>query len=194
MSYKQIKYNKKTCVCGTVFSKPSSVIRPFDPYCSPACAMKHKTGNVKPENMLNLPLQTLREIATGTFQDYVKERDKDKGCYTCPETKGLFHAGHAWPKKQFTGMILNEKACKKVCDFCNCVTDTDGKIMQTKIQAEIGIVKFIELENEAITTKNKRWSKIEFIEAIAYFKAKIEELKSAKHNVNKNSIHDVLPS
>jgi len=161
----------KLCPCGIRFTPTRSIQK----YHSPACEIKHKTGKVESENLIKLPLQVLRDMATGAFQDFIKHRDKDKGCYTCPQTKGVFHAGHAFAKNQFSGMILNEKACKKVCDFCNCVADTDGKIMRAKIQQEIGIVAFIELENEAISTKNKRWSKIEFIEAI-------EKYKHAKNN------------
>lgn len=167
----------KLCPCTKKFTP-----RGVQKYCSPACEIKFKTGRVDPENKLSLPLQVLRDIAVGTFQDYIKQRDKDKGCYTCPETKGVFHAGHAFAKNQFSGMILNEKACKKVCDTCNLITDTDGKIMQDKLLTELGIIKFIELENEACSTKYYRWSKIEFIDKIDYFNGKILELKSASKN------------
>lgn len=163
----------KNCPCGIRFTPQ----RQIQKYHSTACEIAFKTGKVSVGNEINLPLQTLRDMATGTFQDFIKLLYKDKGCYTCPGTKGVFHAGHAFAKNQYSGMILNEKACRKICDFCNCVTDTDGKIMQSKLRSEMGIVAFIELENEAITTKNYRWSKIEFIEKIEYYKKQIQKLK-----------------
>lgn len=168
----------KTCPCGIRF-KPS---RQFQKYHSPICELSFKTGKVNPEDYSNLPLQVLRDIAIGAFQDYVKLRDKDKGCYTCPSTKGVFHAGHAFKKELFTGMIFNEIACQKQCGWCNIGLDGNVPVFMEKLQKELGIEAFIKLENEAITTKSYRWTKLDFIEIAEYFKSKIKEIE-ARNNV-----------
>lgn len=167
----------KICPCGVKFTP-----RGIQKYHSPACELSFKTGKVNPKDELKLPLQVIRSVATGTFQDYVKQRDFEKGCYTCPTKTGMFHAGHYFKKELFSGMIFSELSTRKQCDHCNVGLDGNLEVYKNNLIKELGIEAFIELENESITTKSYRWSKIEFIEITATYKAKILELKTQKNN------------
>lgn len=161
----------KTCPCGIKFTRNG-----LKKYHSPACEIKYKSGRVEPGNELSMDLPVIRSIAIGTFQSYIREKYKGCGCYTCGTKTGLFHGGHFFKKELFSGMIFSEASTKIQCDYCNVCLDGNLKVFEEKLKAELGIVKFIELENESITTKNYRWSKLEFIEKTSLYRDKINIL------------------
>lgn len=159
----------KLCPCGIKFTP-----RGIQKYHSVQCELKHKTGKVESEDLINLPLQVLRDMALGAFQKWVVMRDGK--CYTYGRESGVLHGGHFFKKQIFSGMIFNEVSTRCQCDYCNVGLDGNIKVFEQKLIAELGIEKFIVLENESITTKFKRWSKLEFIE-------KFKEYTHANNNV-----------
>lgn len=148
--------------CGHKFT-PTKAIQP---YC-PNCEHKFKTGKAEVEDLMSLSRPTLFDMATGAFQAWVREvKYKDAPCYTCGRETKPFHGGHAFPKQTYRGMIFNEKACKKECDFCNVGLDGNLEVFHRKLEQELGTKEWNELKAEAEATKNYMHSREELIDVI----------------------------
>lgn len=54
------------------------------------------------------------------FQEYIRERDKDKPCISCGTTTAKkWDAGHYYKAEVYTGLIFNEDNVHKQCQRCN---------------------------------------------------------------------------
>lgn len=170
------------CVCGTKFRKEG--IKPWHPYHDAACALKHKTGKVEYENLIELKLPRLMDIAKGVFCDYIKLRDKNEVDITDLKpfkTGDKINASHLFSCNQYPGLMFHEKNCFASKEQNNFMMDDFSIWKQTadNVKDRIDEYDWIELNNMAISTliKNYKYSRPELIDYINLFTKKSEELK-----------------
>lgn len=177
MTYRIHKERKAVCPCGEKFFKVG--IKPFHPYHSPACALKFKTGKVDMENLVDLPLQRLRDMARGAFQQFIKDRDKDQPDITTglPFKKGdVIQAGHLFKVELFPGLMFNEDNCFAQSEYGNLNMDSTEVYYMTHENAKrrIGIDRYSQLKDQTSiftsTARLKKWDKWGFIEIINTYK------------------------
>lgn len=131
-------------------------------------------------DLINVGYQTLKLHAIGAFQDWIKQRDKDKGCYTCEaekDKKVVWHAGHGFKKETFSGMIFSEETTKKQCDYCNVGLDGNREAFEEKLKQEYGEAVYNLMWEVALRTKNYKHSRLELIDIYNKYKSKSKELK-----------------
>lgn len=169
MIYKTPK--PRICPCGIKFTP-----RGIQKYHSPSCELAYKTGRVESDKLIDLPYQVLKDLAVGTFQSWIKHRDKDKGCYTCDtKNKVMYHASHYFKKELYSRSIFDEAFCKKCCDHCNVGLNGNLDVFKERLIKEMGVEYFEKEEMFASWYGNYKWDRIELVEIIEKYQAKLKE-------------------
>ena len=113
------------------------------------------------------------------FNAFIRERDKDKGCFVCgrPFTDKpgqVQHAGHVRSRGAAGHLRFHEDNCHGECEGCN------GPHGAKPHQIEAGAIRRIGTERyEALVTDNEphKWTHEELIQTLATYRAKLKELK-----------------
>ena len=127
-------------------------------------------------------LKTIAELiadAQVAFNAFIRERDKDKGCFVCgrPFTDKpgqVQHAGHVRSRGAAGHLRFNEDNCMGECEGCNGPHGAKPHQIKAGAIARIGQERFVALEND--NTPHK-WQRDELIAIKATYKAKLKELK-----------------
>ena len=113
------------------------------------------------------------------FNAFIRERDKDKGCFVCgrPFTDKpgqVQHAGHVRSRGAAGHLRFNEDNCMGECEGCNGPHGAKPHQIKAGAISRIGQERFDALEND--NTPHK-WQRDELIAIKATYKAKLKELK-----------------
>lgn len=116
------------------------------------------------------------------FNAFIRERDKDKGCFVCgrPFTDKpgqVQHAGHVRSRGAAGHLRFNEDNCMGECEGCNGPHGAKPHQIKAGAIARIGQERFDALEND--NTPHK-WQRDELIAIKATYKAKLKEMKREK--------------
>ncbi len=171
----------KTCpVCEFNFHPRTSLQK----YCSPTCELKLKTGKAEFEDMTKLSLQKCKEMARGVFQQFIKLRDKGKGCITGNhefKPSDQIQAGHVFSAEKYPGLIFHEDNCHSQCSFHNANMNRDEIDLATKteVMKRIGMERWHDLSTlkDQQVVRNYKYSKPELIDEYNTYKQKISEWK-----------------
>lgn len=177
----------KLCPCGVRFTP-----RGIQKYHSPSCELKYKTGKVEDENLHELGVPVLTQIARGVFQDWVKQRDQGLPCISCGVKfkKGdVIHAGHMFKAETHSWLVFHELNTNSQCDHCNIGLDGNFEAYKKGFAARYGAEQFVGLSKSAATKVFTKHGRLDLVEIIQTYKAKIKEL-SARKNVS-GTIYDV---
>ena len=175
---------KKCSECGGEF-KP---FRTTQSVCSTACAIKDAATKAKKKEAKEWKVEKARRVdkmktrtqkvndVRPVFQKWIRHRDKDQPCISCPATSAdEWHGGHYFKAELYTGIIFNELNCNKQCKRCNKF----GQGMQAEYR--IGLVKRIgeaavlELESIKDALRVYKWSDDELSEIKKKYTAKLKE-------------------
>lgn len=113
------------------------------------------------------------------FNAFIRERDKDKGCFVCgrPFTDKpgqVQHAGHVRSRGAAGHLRFNEDNCMGECECCNGPHGAKPHQIKAGAIARIGQERFDALEND--NTPHK-WQRDELLAIKATYKAKLKEMK-----------------
>lgn len=113
------------------------------------------------------------------FNAFIRERDKDKGCFVCgrPFTDKpgqVQHAGHVRSRGAAGHLRYNEDNCMGECEGCNGPHGAKPHQIKAGAIARIGQERFDALEND--NTPHK-WHRDELIAIKATYKAKLKEMR-----------------
>ncbi len=117
--------------------------------------------------------------AQAAFNAYIRERDKDKGCFVCgrPFTDKpgqVQHAGHVRSRGAAGHLRFNEDNCHGECEGCNGPHGAKPHQIEAGAIARIGAERYAELC--ADNTPHK-WQRDELIAIKHEYRAKLKELK-----------------
>ncbi len=174
---------RKACKqCGTSFTPA----RPMQSVCSPICATRKVKANKKEEaRQTRERKEALKRIpeliasAQVAFNAFIRERDKDKGCFVCgrpfrPIDGQVQHAGHVRSRGAAGHLRFNESNCLGECEGCNGPHGAKPHEIKAGAIARIGLEAFEALENN--NTPHK-WTREELRAIKAEYKAKLKELQ-----------------
>ena len=124
-------------------------------------------------------LPKLKEKCQTIFNAYIRERDKDKPCISCGQSKSYKQAGHFFSVKQYDGLRFDEFNCNGECAYCNNFDDMHLLKYKENLIKRIGKDNFEWLEDAAAGYKiyGYKWSRSQIIELTDVYKQKIKELK-----------------
>ena len=114
------------------------------------------------------------------FNAFIRERDKDKGCFVCgrpfaPVPGQVQHAGHVRSRGAAGHLRFHEDNCHGECEGCN------GPHGAKPHQIEAGAIRRIGTERyEALVTDNEphKWTREELIQIRDTYKKQLKELKA----------------
>lgn len=126
--------NKKCKGCGELFSPWNSLAK----VCSTPCALTFaenatKVKRDKEHREFNKTTRAMKKAANDSdksfwakkaqskFNQYIRERDKEKPCISCKTTNNVkYDAGHYVPRGRSSALAFNEFNCHKQCSsYCN---------------------------------------------------------------------------
>lgn len=152
--------------------------------CSPKCAVafnskKEIDKRVKGMRKEVQSINDLRAIARTAFQTWIRLRDQQQPCISCPNTDAKWDAGHYMKCEIYTGLIFEETNCHKQCSYCNC--QLQGNVIEYRkgLIKRIGLCKVAELEARADLSRVYKFSKQELIDIATDYRARIKTLKAA---------------
>lgn len=127
-------------------------------------------------------LKTIAQLISDAqfyFNAFIRERDKDKGCFVCgrPFTDKpgqVQHAGHVRSRGAAGHLRFNEDNCMGECEGCNGPRGAKPHQIKAGAIARIGQERFDALDND--NTPHK-WQRDELIAIKATYKAKLKELR-----------------
>lgn len=171
--------------------KPFTPARPLQSVCGPRCAAQlTKVRKAKEKQELKARKQALETIpeliakAQAAFNAFIRERDREKGCFVCgrPFIQGVpgrnLHAGHVRTRGAAGHLRFVEDNCMGECEGCN---DPKWGAKPHEIKAgaiaRIGEARFAELE--ADNTPHK-WGRDELRQIAATYRTKLRELKKGQ--------------
>lgn len=93
------------------------------------------------------------------FQAWIRERDKNEPCISCGAIKAdQWHGGHLYKAENYSGLIFDERNCRKQCRKCNIHLQGNQLEYFNNMKIRFG-EKFMEqLRLDAYLTKVKTWS------------------------------------
>lgn len=181
---------KKCKSCGVMFKPFSSLAK----VCSMACSLDYVDSQkaVKAKKAVKEFDKTTRAMkkaandvdkafwqkkAQAKFNEFIRERDKNKPCISCQTTKQVkYDAGHYVPRGRSAALAFNEFNCHKQCsNYCN-VNMSGNLIAYRSALVEIyGIekVEWLEGHHEMPKYRIEDYKSI-YIE----YKSKLESLKT----------------
>ncbi len=161
--------------------------RPMQRVCSPACAgrlvkagKKQERAEVKRRKEAIKTIAQLIAAAQAAFNAWVRERDKDKGCFVCgrPFDQNIpgraLHAGHVRSRGAAGHLRYTEDNCLGECEGCNGPHGAKPHQIKAGAIARIGAERFAELEND--NTQHK-WQRDELIAIKNKYRAALRALK-----------------
>lgn len=160
-----MRYRTKTCKCGTKFKQYNSLQTKCVP-CLIDEGKKQKEEKKKtwPERKKKMQegLKTRTQKINETrkvFQQYIRERDKDKPCISCGTIKSQYwDAGHYLKAELYTGLIFNEDNVHKQCRKCNSFLGGNEIEYRIGLVERIGEDRVKQLEESRHTLRVYKWS------------------------------------
>jgi len=128
----------------------------------------------------------LKKRAQKDFNEYIRERDKDKGCFVCdkpfPATNtlgGVMDAGHVITRGHADHLRFNEDNVHGECKHCNASNGAKPHQIKAGAIRRIGQERFDALESNHAVHK---WTREELIEIAATSRAKTKALREQQEN------------
>lgn len=118
-------------------------------------------------------------VAQVAFNAYIRERDKDKGCFVCgrpfeDKPGRVQHAGHVRSRGAAGHLRFNEDNCHGECEGCNGPHGAKPHQIRAGAIARIGQERYDALEAD---NGPHKWRHEELIQIRDTYRAKLKELK-----------------
>lgn len=172
--------------CGTMFTP----VRPLQQVCSPMCAkrkvqadasVKRAEHRQRKESIKTIP--KLIAEAQVAFNTYIRERDKDKGCFVCDKLfqqtetlGGVMDAGHVRSRGAAPQLRFNEDNCHAECKPCNSAWGAKPHEIEAGAIRRIGQQRYDALKADNAPHK---WTHAELREIRDTYRQKVREMKKA---------------
>jgi hypothetical protein len=96
------------------------------------------------------------------FQKWIRERDKNEPCISCGSLTSIeWHAGHFYKAENYSGLIFDERNCRKQCKKCNVFLDGNQLEYHNRLKEKFGTDYMEQLRLDAYLTKVKTYTEEE---------------------------------
>ncbi|ELM3659695.1 recombination protein NinG [Edwardsiella piscicida] len=121
------------------------------------------------------PLSYFIKKAQQSFNEYIRERDKDQPCISCGRYHaGQWHAGHYRTTGANPELRFDEFNCHKQCAPCNNHLSGNIENYTPNLIAKIGRARFDSLMSHH---EPRKWTREELEEIAAKYRRKTKELR-----------------
>jgi len=118
-----------------------------------------------------ISLPNLLKKAQKVFNAYIRRRDADKPCITCPKYQ-IEHASHFYAAGQYSALRFNDNNVHGSCLRCNYFKHGSGNLYRKNLINRIGEEKVLLLDSIATRHRVKKWSRCELELIINEYKNK----------------------
>jgi len=173
-------------VCETVFVPKQFLQATCDYKCAITYAKILKENKAKAEWKIEQKagyekLKTLGQYeaeAKKSFQHWIRLRDKDENCISCDgNEKDLWDGGHYFKAEIFSGLIFDERNVNKQCRRCNRFMNGNELQYRKGLLKRYGNEFVDQLESEADSKRNYKFTKAELIDKKAEYDQLIKLMK-----------------
>ena len=105
-----------------------------------------------------IPIPKLLKKAERVFNAYIRQRDSGLQCISC--TNEGNQAGHYFPVR-YSGVRFNELNVNLQDSYCNCYAYGNQAMYRIGLVKKYGEQAVKELEEEAVRTQYKKWTRTE---------------------------------
>ena len=113
------------------------------------------------------PIPKLLKKVEKIFNAYIRERDQGLQCISC--SNAGTQAGHYFPVR-YSGVRYNEINVNLQDSYCNCYAYGNQAMYRIGLVKKYGEQAVKELEEEAVRTQYKKWTRTELEELITTYK------------------------
>lgn len=93
------------------------------------------------------------------FQKWIRKRDRNEPCISCGSLTAIeWHAGHFYKAENYSGLIFDERNCRKQCKKCNVFLDGNQLEYANRLRLKYGIEWMEKLRLDAYLTKVKTYT------------------------------------
>lgn len=158
--------------------------------CGPRCAVK-KVKQDKAEDRAKVrtrkeAIKTIPNLiaeAQKAFNDFIRARDADKGCFVCgdpflaQQLGGSYDAGHVRSRGAAGHLRFHEDNCHGECKSCNASTGAKPHEIEAGAIRRIGVERF-----EALKRNNTphKWTHEELRAIRDHYRQKLKQLKKER--------------
>lgn len=173
----------KPCAhCSTPFTPQRMGQRVCSPRCAGRLVKAVKKAEAVQTRERKAALKRIPDLiadAQTAFNAFIRERDKDKGCFVCgrpfePVQGRRLHAGHVRSRGAAGHLRFHEDNCMGECEGCNGPYGAKPHQIKAGAIARIGLEKFEALEND---NDPHKWQRDELIAIKATYIQKLKALK-----------------
>lgn len=116
-----------------------------------------------PKKTKLIPYPSLLKKTEKVFNCYIRKRDEGLKCISCDNPGN--QAGHYFPVR-YSGVRFNEINVNLQDAYCNCYAYGNQAMYRIGLVNKYGEKAVKELEEEAVRTKFKKWTREELFEII----------------------------
>ncbi len=122
---------------------------------------------------------TLTKKLQRIFNEYIRERDKDKPCISCGQYFDKKDAGHFWAVGGYSGLRFDEDNVHGECARCNRFDESHLIGYAENLKKKLGEERYQALKERALNYKQNgyKFGRVELREMIEEYKQKLKELK-----------------
>jgi len=138
-----------------------------------------KSQRKEQKAVLKEKLKTLSQYeadAKKSFQKWIRLRDNEQPCISCPtSTADLFDGGHYLKAELFSGLIFDERNCHKQCRKCNRFLNGNELQYRKGLLLRYGIEFVEQLEADSVHKRVYKFTKEELIEIKRTYDQKLKQ-------------------
>lgn len=127
----------------------------------------------KTKKLITLP--KLLAKCQKVFNEYIRQRDKDKGCISCGGQ--VQEAGHYFSQGHHSALRFNEMNTNGQCTRCNCFLHGNLIHYRAGLVKRYGESKVLLLES-SVRKAVKKWSRFEIEALIEHYQTEIKKCQS----------------
>ena len=119
--------------------------------------------------------------AKKSFQHYIRLRDEQDPCISCGTyTSDIWDGGHWFKAEIYSGLIFDERNCRKQCRKCNRYLGGNEINYRIGLVNKFGEEYVKELEIDSFSKRDYKFTKNELIAKKLHYDLKIKEWKKNK--------------
>lgn len=166
------------CIDGFSEAQAAKAARTADKEARAAAKVERADIRKRKEALKRIPDHI--RAAQVAFNSFIRERDKNKGCFVCGKpfplnrAGGSFDAGHVRSRGAAGHLRFNELNCHGECKECNASFGAKPHQIKAGAIARIGLEAYEALEADNTVHK---WTRDELIEITRVYRQKLKEMQ-----------------
>lgn len=175
---------KKCVICGSSFSPRTSLQRTCSDHIYQWYRQQKEKAEAKKwrsdKKRIKEKLKTLSQYekeARREFQKWIRWRDREEPCISCGATTAKqWHAGHYMKAELYSGMIFDERNCRRQCSRCNDLYSGMQAEYRQQLVVKFGREYVEKLEEDANRLRKYKYTKEQLISIKEKYKKKLKEV------------------